>query len=667
MHLLSLPNEVLRLIVRQLEYADDASAFSRTCRLLYLVISPMIVPDYANRDMVTFALRKWDHVFMERILESGVNLENLLPRPFTEIMLDVLRAGSLEFFRVMLDHHPSQDARTHASYLSLATVEGYLDIARLLISRGANPEAPTLEEKTALTEAAKRGSLPAVRFLVEEANCGLNVPDPLGFTPLISAASSGSLDVVKYLLNSGTDPRLTSLYENKTPFAHAAEGLRENVVLFFLENKQYGDYLQSQADRELVARVAAGQQNKTIARMLLDQLDLDARPMSANMMNEMFPFLLASAACGFDSIAQKILDKGSRSSPIGEVQRRTLLGKSTENGHAKVVELLLDFIDDQYPYISGMSRGDVIRFASRSKQWQILQKTLDRKQGIGIGIYGRMALDSTLRHEEGTRILLERGADPAMNGDYGLEILESAGRWGNIEVFKMLLKRTGLSPSTGGTHWSKFLESVAESCNLNTIKAILQTTNHAGFHPDNPEYQQALAIATFLNPNKDVIEFFLDNGFDVNSKPASRLGKGRPLLAIAARRSEFLDPVISLYIDRGADIELPDEKEQRTPLSWATDGGSYESARQLLEHGADPLSKDGKGKTVLHRAVIGNWNAGLKVILKTVEVRGIQYDFTKLISALEFAPKKKKRLQKRPDLTLKYVRQHQWRMKYPSP
>lgn len=254
-----------------------------------------------------------------------------------------------------------------------------------------------------------------------------------------------------------------------------------------------------------------------------------------------------------------------------------------------------------------------------------------------------------------------------MNGDYGLEMLQSAARWGSIGVLKMLLEKTGLSPLTGRTHWRKSLESVAERCDLDTTKAILQATNHAGFHPDNPEYQQALAIATFLNPNKDVIEFFLDNGFDVNCKPSSRLSKGRPLLAIAARRPEFLDPVISLYIDRGADIEMPDEKEQRTPLSWVTDGGSYESAKQLLEHGADPLSKDRRGRTVLFRTVIGNWNAGLKAILKTMEVRGIQYDFTDLISALESALKKKKSLEKRPDLTLKYVRQHQWRMMYPCP
>ena len=670
MYLLSLPNEILLLIIRQLEYADDASALSQTCRLLYSVISPMIVSYYANRDMVKLALRKWDYVLMERILKTRGDSKDLLPYPFEEIILNALRKESLDFFRVMLDHDPSQGNRTYASYFSRATMKGYLDIARLLISRGAIPDADTLEGNTALTEAAGKGSLPAVKFLVEEANCRLDLHDKRGFTPLISAASSGSLDAVKYLLNSGADPTLTNLYEDKTPFAHAAEGLRENVVLFLLKNKQYGDYLRNQTNRELVAKVAASQGNEAIARMLLDQLDLDARPTSANMLNDMFPFLLASAACGFDSIVQKILDKGSKSSPIGDTQRRTLLRKSTYNGHANVVKLLLDFIDDMYPYISGMSRGDVILFASKANQWRILQQTLDRKRGIGIGIYGRMALDTVLHHEKGTRILLEWGADPAINGDHGLEMLQNAvrwERWRSIGVFKMLFERTGLSPLTGGTHWSKFLEMVAEKCDLSIIKAILQTTNYASFHPHNPEYQQALAIATFFNPNKDVIEFFLDNGFDVNLKTSTRLGKGRPLLAIAARRPEFLDPVISLYIDCGGDIELPDEKEQRTPLSWAADGGSYESAKQLLEHGADPLSRDRRGKTVLHRAVIGNWNAGLKAILKTMEVRGVQYDFTDLISALESAPKKKKSLEKRPDLTLKYVRQHQWRMMYPCP
>lgn len=275
MYLLSLPNEILLLIIRQLEYADDASALSQTCRLLYSVISPMIVSYYANRDMVKFALRKWDHVLMERILKTRGDSKDLLPYPFEEIMFNALRKESLDFFRVMLDHDPFQGNRTYASYFSCATMKGYLDIARLLISRGAIPDADTLEGNTALTEAAGKGSLPAVKFLVEEANCRLDLHDNRGFTPLINAASSGSLDTVKYLLNSGADPTLTSLYRDKTPFAHDAESLRENVVLFLLENKQYGDCLRNQTNRELVAKVAASQGNEAIARMLLDQLDLD--------------------------------------------------------------------------------------------------------------------------------------------------------------------------------------------------------------------------------------------------------------------------------------------------------------------------------------------------------------------------------------------------------
>ena len=144
---------------------------------------------------------------MEKILKTRGDSKDLLPNPFKEIMLNALRKEPLDFFRVMLDHDPSQGNRTYACYFSRATMKGYLGIARLLISisPGAIPDADTLEGNTALTEAAGKGSLPAVKFLVEEANCRLDLHDNRGFTPLISAASSGSLDAVKYLLNSGAD------------------------------------------------------------------------------------------------------------------------------------------------------------------------------------------------------------------------------------------------------------------------------------------------------------------------------------------------------------------------------------------------------------------------------------------------------------------------------
>lgn len=62
------------------------------------------------------------------------------------------------------------------------------------------------QDRTALSFIAEKGPLASAKFLLEEATSDIETQDSKGFTPLLYAASCGSLESVKCLIKAGADP-----------------------------------------------------------------------------------------------------------------------------------------------------------------------------------------------------------------------------------------------------------------------------------------------------------------------------------------------------------------------------------------------------------------------------------------------------------------------------
>ncbi len=124
--------------------------------------------------------------------------------------------------RLLLDAGTPVDARddSDASPLQSAVEGGHVDIARLLIERGASPDADRL------IHAAMQGSREMVALLLD---CGL----PLG-DALHRAAGNGNLEVVRGLLDRGTSADLRDA-EGNTPLIVAAAAHHAEIARFLLD------------------------------------------------------------------------------------------------------------------------------------------------------------------------------------------------------------------------------------------------------------------------------------------------------------------------------------------------------------------------------------------------------------------------------------------------
>jgi ankyrin repeat protein len=86
-----------------------------------------------------------------------------------------------------------------------------LDVARVLLSRGANVNATCRGFGTPLAIAAAKGHAAMVQFLLDN-HADPNLGSPDGFTPLMHAGVSGDVDTVRLLIEAGADLNAHSSY-----------------------------------------------------------------------------------------------------------------------------------------------------------------------------------------------------------------------------------------------------------------------------------------------------------------------------------------------------------------------------------------------------------------------------------------------------------------------
>lgn len=394
MSLLSLPNELLIHVSQYLDYADDISAFSRTCHLLYSLVNPLF-PRYAKQhqvDAILYAMENGDHVLMEKLIKAGVEPVAYVSETQHSLIATAASDGHLGMVRVLLDM-TEEDVHCMALYdhvpLVGALLHGHLDTARFLVSRGALPDFKSTmdEDRTALSLIAEKGPLASVQLLVEETSSDIETRDSKGYTPLLHAASHGSLEILKYLIRAGADPTVTD-NQGKNILFHAAQGDRTEISLFLL-GIEHSDHLLSDIDGMSLAHIASEGRGQT-ANLLLKRMDLNTTIASVDRCDDLIPYLFSGAACGLDSLVQHLLEKGC--DPLAKImleESQTIddeaifhkydnpLRQAAANGHISTVQLLLNYTHTHDSSKLGSPIIDIIPIAAENNASQLLQGILD--------------------------------------------------------------------------------------------------------------------------------------------------------------------------------------------------------------------------------------------------------------------------------------------------
>ena len=187
-----------------------------------------------------------DHLNSETVRLLTQNERELVNTPNNkgdsdERLLEASRSGRVREVQKLLDAGANVDTcsngvackgtvgeRGGGTPLSLACEGGHLGVVKMLLSRGADPNAADDEHSSPLHAAALDGHIDVVRHLLTM-GADPNLRDTELQTPLCDAALEGHGDIVECLLEAGADPDVTDS-TNQTPLFDACTNGRNGVV-----------------------------------------------------------------------------------------------------------------------------------------------------------------------------------------------------------------------------------------------------------------------------------------------------------------------------------------------------------------------------------------------------------------------------------------------------
>ncbi|NXY47197.1 ASB3 protein, partial [Ceuthmochares aereus] len=184
------------------------------------------------------------------------------------------RHGSLESLRVLLEAgaDPNQVTTEETTALFLAVESGHIDIVKFLIQHGANVKGPhSWSGWNSLHEASFQGYTEIMKILLEK-GASKECKDSFGITPLFVAAQYGKLESLRLLVSHGAEVNCQAK-DKATPLLIAAqEGHTECVELLLSKGADPNLYCNND-NWQLPIHAAAQMGHKRILELLIPVTD----------------------------------------------------------------------------------------------------------------------------------------------------------------------------------------------------------------------------------------------------------------------------------------------------------------------------------------------------------------------------------------------------------
>ncbi|GAP83599.2 putative NACHT and Ankyrin domain protein [Rosellinia necatrix] len=345
--------------------------------------------------------------------------------------------GYSEVAQLLLDKGADTESKDKDGQTPLfwAARNGHKEVAQLLFDKGADIESKDKNGQTPLFWAARNGHKEVAQLLLNK-GADTESKDKNGQTPLFWAARNGHKEVAQLLLNKGAD--IESKDKNgQTPLFWATENGYKEVIQLLLDknaNFELKDNIRSQTPLSW----AAGNGQKDLVQLLLDK---NANLELKNKYGQT-PLFLA-ARNGYKEIVQILLDKNA-DLEAKDNDGQTPLFPAARNGYKEIVQILLDKGADLESKDNKYGQTPLFP-AARNGYKEIVQILLDKGADPEAkdNKYGQTPLFLAARngYKKIVQILLDKGADPEAKDNDGQTPLSWAARNGLKEVVQILLDK----------------------------------------------------------------------------------------------------------------------------------------------------------------------------------------------------------------------------------
>ncbi|XP_014795903.1 PREDICTED: ankyrin-3 isoform X7 [Calidris pugnax] len=508
--------------------------------------------------------------------------------------------------------------------LHIAAHYGNINVATLLLNRGAAVDFTARNDITPLHVASKRGNANMVKLLLDR-GAKIDAKTRDGLTPLHCGARSGHEQVVEMLLDRGA-PILSKTKNGLSPLHMATQGDHLNCVQLLIQHNVPVDDVTN--DYLTALHVAAHCGHYKVAKVLLDK---KANP-NAKALNGFTPLHIAckknrikvmelllkhgasiqavtesgltpihvAAFMGHVNIVSQLMHHGA-SPNTTNVRGETALHMAARAGQTEVVRYLVQngaqveakAKDDQTPlHISArLGKADIVQ--------QLLQQGASPNAATTSG-YTPLHLSAREGHEDVASVLLDHGASLSIITKKGFTPLHVAAKYGKIEVANLLLQKNA-SPDASGKSGLTPLHVAAHYDNQKV--ALLLLDQGASPHASAKNGYTPLHIAAKKN-QMDIATTLLEYGADANA--VTRQGIAPVHLA---SQDGHVD-MVSLLLTRNANVNLSN-KSGLTPLHLSAQEDRVNVAEVLANQGAAVDAQTKMGYTPLH---VGCHYGNIKIV-----------------------------------------------------
>ncbi|XP_069599920.1 ankyrin-2 isoform X37 [Ranitomeya imitator] len=466
--------------------------------------------------------------------------------------------------------------------LHIAAHYGNVNVATLLLNRGAAVDFTARNGITPLHVASKRGNTNMVKLLLDRGG-QIDAKTRDGLTPLHCAARSGHDTAVELLLERGA-PLLARTKNGLSPLHMAAQGDHVECVKHLLQHKAPVDDVT--LDYLTALHVAAHCGHYRVTKLLLDKR---ANP-NARALNGFTPLHIACKKNRI-KVMELLVKYGASIQAITE-SGLTPIHVAAFMGHLNIVLLLLQ--NGASPDVTNIRGETALHMAARAGQVEVVRCLL--RNGALVDARAReeqtpLHIASRLGKTEIVQLLLQHMAHPDAATTNGYTPLHISAREGQVDVASVLIE-AGASHSMPTKKGFTPLHVAAKYGSLDVAKLLLQRRappDSAGKNGLTP-----LHVAAHYD-NQKVAMLLLEKG----ASPHVTAKNGYTPLHIAAKKNQM--QIATTLLNYGAETNIL-TKQGVTPLHLAAQEGHTDMLTLLLNKEANIHVGTKNGLTPLHLA-----------------------------------------------------------------
>uniref|UniRef100_A0A8D3CEM5 Ankyrin 2 n=1 Tax=Scophthalmus maximus TaxID=52904 RepID=A0A8D3CEM5_SCOMX len=499
--------------------------------------------------------------------------------------------------------------------LHIAAHYGNVNVATLLLNRGAAVDFTARNGITPLHVASKRGNTNMVRLLLDRGS-QIDAKTRDGLTPLHCAARSGHDIPVELLLERGA-PLLARTKNGLSPLHMAAQGDHVECVKHLLQHKAPVDDVT--LDYLTALHVAAHCGHYRVTKLLLDKransnaralngftpLHIACKKNRVKVMELLVKYgasiqaitesgltpIHVAAFMGHLNIVLLLLQNGA-SPDVSNIRGETALHMAARAGQVEVVRCLLR----NGAIVDARAREDQtpLHIASRLGKTEIVQLLLQHMahpDAATTNGYTPLHISAREGQVETASVLLEAGASHSLATKKGFTPLHVASKYGSLDVTKLLLERRA-APDFAGKNGYTPLHIAAKKNQMKIATVLLQYG--AKTHVLTKQAVTPLHLAS-QEGHTDMAALLMSKGAEVNVPTKS----GLTALHLAAQEDK--GAVAEILTGNGANLDQQ-TKLGYTPLIVACHYGNAKMVNFLLQNGAGVNAKTKNGYTPLHQA-----------------------------------------------------------------